>query len=100
MGQWRDDTRYSKGERREVAPRTWILNAGAMRIVITRTRLYAAPDDWHVTVRGGLVLGPHLLEATELEGAKREGVLLVRDRAAGLLHDAAEALNATAEETS
>lgn len=82
---WRDETSYSSGETGLVPPRTWVLAAGGLRVIVTRH--VADPGRW--LLRCEPWFGQLRLHGTQIETAKAEAVLLVQGKLQGALSELA-----------
>ena len=77
--EWKDITTYSKNDEERV-PSVWNISIGGMRVCVHRHIGYAK-DDWLLSTYFPGFFDRKLLQSKDIEKAKYEALMLVRDRA-------------------
>lgn len=80
MGEWKDQTSYSQGERaRGVEPRVWALGEHPLAVIVQR--LHWVPGRWFLRF-DPLGIFDHPLEALDADAAREEAVRVMRGEVA------------------
>ena len=77
--QWKDITSYSQNDSERV-PSVWNISIGGMKVCVHRYTGYAK-DDWLLSTYNPGFFDRNLLKSKDIEKAKHEALMLVRDRA-------------------
>jgi hypothetical protein len=75
---WKDETRYSQGERGKVDPKTWSITSGGIRVTVTR-HIYHDPDAWVMHCRE-LNIDTFELSERDIEAAKAKALKIATQR--------------------
>ena len=89
MKTWKDITGYSHGERGEIEPKSWMIECGDLRVVVTRDLFYCYRGEWYVRSEScGLSLRPlNIPGDSSAEIAQNAALSLVRRRLRTLQDD-------------
>lgn len=71
---WKDITTFSRGDK-ERTPRTYEIILGAVVLTVTRW-IHGDPGRWYLDC--SLLVGRRELQSIDIEGAKREAMLLLK----------------------
>lgn len=75
MIQWKDTTGYSRDERGRVEPRTWEIQSGTVRIIVTR---FLRQEGWFLLCYEVGISNHFELRSRDLADAQREAIAKVR----------------------
>lgn len=89
MKRWKDITGYSHGERGKIEPKSWMIECGDLRVVVTRDLFYCYRGGWYVNSEScGLPLRPlNIPDDSSAEIAQNAALRLVRRRLTTLQDD-------------